>query len=257
MLLVLDGAVALLATNSLRGLCSALAVAALLAPGCQRTTDDPLPTQASSALDSGLADAPARRDAASDARCAPTILSELDIEGGFLPPQPVRLRRTVDGDTARFDFPDAADQPCRFLYVNTEESYGERTTDFGERTSAVVAGYLRSAREIVVAVREREGHPGEPDRDDYRRLLVFVFVDGEFLQSRLVREGWSAYYTQFGCAPEPFGASLLAAEAAASAEGLGIWQEGHPTDYASVLARWIGAGGGCRPNPFKGESYCP
>jgi endonuclease YncB( thermonuclease family) len=167
----------------------------------------------------------------------------------------VTLGRPVDGDTAHFDFSDSGDETIRFLFVNTEESHGEATTRFGVETAAVVARYLRSAREIVVAVREDRNRPGRPNYDPYGRWLGLVFLDGELLETRLVREGLSAYYTEFGCAPEPVHTALVHAEAEAHAAGAGIWAPGHPTDYRPVLQDWIGRRA-CRPNPFEGP-YCP
>ena len=94
-----------------------------------------------------------------------------------------------------------------------------------------------------------------PDLDPFDRWLGLVFVDGELFETRLVREGLSAYFTEFGCAPEPLHTALLLAEAEARANRRGIWAPGHPTDYAAVFSRWFGSSR-CRPNPFRNQPYC-
>ena len=135
---------------------------------------------------------------------------------------------------------------------------GAETTAFGRTTSTAVGEMLRAAREIVVDQQEHATRPGQPRLDQFGRSLAIIFVDGDLFQTRLVREGWSAYYTDFGCAPEPIHSSLLFAEAEARANRRGIWAPGHPTNYADVLTRWIGTGTrACRPNPFRNQSYCP
>lgn len=199
-------------------------------------------------------------DAGSDAAVvqnpcpAPIAPTPLEVPEGYLPPEVVRLVRVVDGDTAHFMFGDR-EEIVRFLYVNTEESHGEETTQFGLDTEDRAREEITAAHEIVVAVREDRDLPGWPDLDPYDRWLSLVFVDGELYQTHLVREGMSAYYTRFGCAPEPVHTSLVDAEAEANAAHRGIWAPGHPTDYEDVLRSWMGRFH-CRPNPYD-EPYCP
>jgi endonuclease YncB( thermonuclease family) len=169
-------------------------------------------------------------------------------------PTTVGVIRVVDGDTAHFLFGDD-DQTVRFLFVNTEESYGEEATEFGQATGEDVRDEIENADSVMVAVREDEPGTGEPDLDPYDRWLSLVFVNGELYQTHLVREGQSAYYTRYGCAPEPVHTNLLAAEAEAHAARRGIWAAGHPTDYSVILDEWIGDDH-CRPNPYR-EPYCP
>jgi endonuclease YncB( thermonuclease family) len=177
-----------------------------------------------------------------------------DLSAGYLAPVKVALKNTIDGDTAFFSFP-TRDQSTRFLSVNTEESHGAQTTAFGIQSANTIAGWLAAAGEIFVVLEEGRV-AGQPNEDPFNRWLGFVFVDGELFETRIVREGLSAYYTQFGCAPAPVHQALLAAEAEAYQHQRGIWAPGHPTDYSLVLADWIG-NRTCRPNPFRGQPYCP
>lgn len=203
------------------------------------------------------------RDATPDAPVstvcpAPTPVTVADLPAGFLPPVKVTLAHAVDGDTAVFTFPSSpgpGDHSCRFLFVNTEESYGTETTEFGKFAKAQVSDWLAAAKDITVVVRRDGTNPSLPNVDPYDRWLSLVFLDGELVQSRLVRAGLTPYYTQYGCAPAPLHLNLLYSEAEARGSQRGVWAPGHPTDYREVLARWIGSST-CRPNPYL-KPYCP
>jgi endonuclease YncB( thermonuclease family) len=219
------------------------------------------------AADAGPTDAAERRDASSpDAESpdvglpvtpacpAPASLQPADVPAGYLAAETVGYVSTTDGDTAHFRFV-VGEEIVRLLYVNTEESHGGLTTAFGSSTEDIVRGWISSAHEIVVVVREEPRMPGTPDLDPYDRWLGLVFLDGELLETRLIREGYSVYYTKFGCAPEPFHSAFVNAESEANENHRGVWSEGHPTDYRPILAAWIPSSA-CRPNPFL-EPYCP
>jgi endonuclease YncB( thermonuclease family) len=236
----------------MRALSRLLALALCAAPLACGSTRPPAPPS----VDGGaVADAGAGDAGTVNACPAPAVVTPADLPSGFLAPQTVTLIRDTDGDTAHFNFPQAGEQIVRFLWVNTEEAYGTETTEFGTATKGIVGSYLEGAREIVVVVRESRTQPGQPALDPYNRWLGLVFVDGDLFETRLVREGWSAYYTKYGCAPEPVHKALVYAEAEARAKEKGIWAPGHPTDYSVVLANWIGSNH-CRPNPYL-EPYCP
>lgn len=199
-------------------------------------------------------------DAGDEPTCGPPRdVGTGDVGAGFLAPTPATYVRTVDGDTAHFQV-QGQERTFRFLYVNTEESSGTQATAFGLETKAFVKQWLdgAAAAGATFMVAPQEGAtPGQPNTDPYQRILALVFVDGALVQQRLVREGWSAYYTVFGCAPEPIGKALLLSEMEARDAQRGVWAPGHPTDYAQVLAQWTVGRGACRPNPFVGQPYCP
>ncbi|MBI2892054.1 MAG: thermonuclease family protein [Deltaproteobacteria bacterium] len=232
-----------------------LSLGAIALLACGDGERSPGDSDAQAALDGGLdAAADSGEDTGVPSGCPPPpIVRPEDVPEGYLEPEATSLYRPVDGDTAHFEV-DGDHPAIRFLYVNTEESGGDEATDFGVATKEMVANQLEDASEIVLAVREDGGQPGSPDLDPYDRWLSLVFVDGELFQTEIVRSGMSAYYTMFGCAPEPVHSSLLWAEAEARANRRGIWEPGHPTDYEEVLDDWIR--GSCRPNPFE-EPYCP
>jgi endonuclease YncB( thermonuclease family) len=222
-------------------------------------------------LDSGVADVGSGRDAPApfdsgppplDSGCpASRTVTVTDVPRGFLAPSNVRFVREIDGDTSRFSFAIMGETTVRFLWINTEESVSttpSENTAFGRETSAIVGRYLAAGTAFVVVRQASPRDPAMPALDLYMRTLGLVFVDGELFQQRLVREGLSAYYTDFGCAPEPIHTALLLSEAEARANHRGIWAPGHPTNYAEVFSRWINGGTrACRPNPFRNQSYCP
>jgi len=184
---------------------------------------------------------------------APAVIRPGDLQGSFLSGEDAFYNRTVDGDTAHFLFP-SGDRVIRFLWVNTEEKSGAEATAFGMATVPIVEGWL-AATSILTIVAERDPkQPSQPHLDAFDRTLSLVFTDGVLLQTKIVQEGLSAYYTQFGCAPSPVHEALLYAEAEARANQRGIWAPGHPTSYNAVFDRWIEDS--CRPNPYDGP-YCP
>jgi endonuclease YncB( thermonuclease family) len=229
---------------------------------CEAVNSGPGSTLDGSASDASSLDAP--RDVnvpeiVLDSGCpAPPRVTTASLPArGFLPAVRARFIRAVDGDTAHFTIPITGEIDVRFLWVNTEESHAADPRDntaFGVATAAWAMSAMPMVTEYYLAFQEDSAHPGQPSLDPYMRRLALVFADGELWQTRLVRDGWSAYYTDFGCAPEPVHASLLYAEAEARANHRGIWAPGHPTNYADVFSRWIS--NRCRPNPFRGQAYC-
>lgn len=241
-----------------------LATSAHALAGCGDATPTTPPPDDGGGLDAGaVADSGAADSGPPtvDSGCpAPQPVTPASVPSGFLPPVSVRYVHAVDGDTAEFSFPVIGETRVRFLWVNTEESHAvpaSENTAFGIMTAATVARYF-SGEHAFVAVRQANPRmPMQPNLDPYDRPLSLIFMDGVLFQQRLVREGLSAYYTDFGCAPEPIHSALLFAEAEARANRRGIWAPGHPTNYAEVFSRWIGTGSNaCRPNPFRNQPYC-
>jgi endonuclease YncB( thermonuclease family) len=206
-------------------------------------------------IDSGTAEvatdtaiAEVASDAPKSACPAPATIGLPDVPAGFLPPEEVNLAYDVDGDTAHFYFK-SGEQIVRFLFVNTEEVVGAEKTDFGQKSKDAVKAILEGATKIVVVVREGKT-AGMPDLDPFNRWLGLVFVDGALLETRIVREGWTAYYTKYGCAPPKLHESLLYAEAEAWAAQRGVWEPGHATDYKPILVEW--GADKCGANPYSG-----
>lgn len=232
----------------------AIALASLVA--CRTETGSGEPDGAAKPTPVPIATNDAAVDATVPNACpAPKLLGPTDVPPGFLAPVKVTIAGVADGDSGRYNFPNAQNQGVRMLFVNTEESFGSEMTDFGVQTKGIVIKWITEAKEIQVAVRESFKGSNKPDNDPFERWLSLMFLDGELLQTRLVREGLTAYYTAFGCAPAPIHEALLHAEAEANANKRGIWSPGPHNDYRAAFDEWIGTRT-CRPNPFKGP-YCP
>jgi len=229
-----------------------MALLACVALGCS-SQQAPIPA---AEPDTAVApeDTGAAEDAAPDTRVpadsgcpAPAVITPADLPSNYQRAERANLNYVVDGDTAHF-FLASGEKVIRFLYLDTEETTGAEKTAFGEASKVAVDGYLRAAKEIMVAPRLRSS--GAIDTDPYGRTLGLIFVDGELLETRIIREGWSVYFASFGCAAAPLHNAFVYAEAEAYANKLGIWEPGHPKDYRPELARWS-----CRPNPYT-TTYC-
>jgi endonuclease YncB( thermonuclease family) len=236
----------------------AVACSSIASTPPQPTAEDAGGQPPAAGADAGpTADGPAPDAPPSKNPCpSPEKVAPSETPSGYLAPAKVTLRIPLDGDTAHFDFPTAQNKSVRFLFVNTEETSGTYKSAFGVEAARVVTGYLRGASEIVIAL-EEAAPPGSgtPALDEFNRWLGLVFVDGDLLQTRMVREGWTPYFTSFGCALPPIHAALLHAEAEANAAARGLWAPGHPADYKGLARFWLGTSG-CRPNPFVAP-YCP
>lgn len=253
----------MLGASSMNRACFSCLALGLLA-GCGDAVSTSTPPRDAAASDVPAADRPAVTDVpavdagppTADSGCpaSPRVTPDT-VPADYLPAQRVTYIRGVDGDTAHFAFPIVGETTVRFLWVNTEESHGAETTAFGVRTAAEIERIMQSGTTFHVAPHRASAGSSQPQLDPYMRTLALVFMDGELLQTRIVREGWSAYYTDFGCPTPPIHQSLLYAEAEARANRRGIWAPGHPTNYAEVFSRWIPRNG-CRPNPFLNQRYC-
>jgi micrococcal nuclease len=99
----------------------------------------------------------------------------------------VELAHPIDGDTAAF-LVDGEVYDTRFLAVNTPEvshpTYGAEP--WGQAAKEFTAQVLNGAGEIVLELDQ------DSDLfDTYDRLLAWVWVDGELLNYRLVKEGYA------------------------------------------------------------------
>ena len=64
-----------------------------------------------------------------------------------------------------------------------------------------------------------------PERDDYGRLLAYVFVDDENLNLSMIERGWSPYFDRYGAGAYP--REFARAEREARSAKLGIWGLAH------------------------------
>lgn len=94
----------------------------------------------------------------------------------------VSLDKCVDGDTAWFILNNESFK-ARFLAINTPE-YTTKIEPFGKEASEFTCDSLKNAKKIEI-----EYDPKSDKKDKYERDLVWVFVDNELLQNKLVLNG--------------------------------------------------------------------
>lgn len=197
---------------------------------------------------------------AADARVEKALAEELpqgDVD--WTPGRPKQLFevvKVVDGDTIHIERDGKIDK-LRLLSVDTEEKlsgqpynpakpetlYGEETKLWAQDLFAGLAGADGKTR-VGVLFPE-----GVEEYDMYGRLLCHVVLpDGTDYNLQLVREGRSPYFMKYGYS-QICHAAFEAAEAAARAEELGVWNPEvnkpanaadpwHKRDYDEVVPWW-------------------
>lgn len=125
------------------------------------------------------------------------------------------LGQCIDGDTTRFNV-HGTNISLRYLSVDTPESTFE-FEPWGKAASDFVCDILNNAETIVLEAET----PGAQDANG--RYLGYVWVDGELLQLKLIREGYSRL---FGAGK--YMTELFQAQRQAQEEGLRIHGEQDP-----------------------------
>lgn len=99
----------------------------------------------------------------------------------------VKLSKCVDGDTAKFII-NGKEYSTRFLAIDTPEVKHPKkgVEPFGKEASKYTCDSLEKANEIVL-----EYDNNSTEEDKYGRKLVWVFVDKELLQEKLVSKGYA------------------------------------------------------------------
>lgn len=131
----------------------------------------------------------------------------------------VKLKKCVDGDTARFIIK-SREVSTRFLAINTPElKHGNvKEQPYGRKASNYTCKRLRNAKEIVI-----EYDDNSNKKDKYGRTLGWIFVDGELLQKDLVSKGYAEVDYLYG--DYKYTNILKKAQYKAKKEKLNIWSE--------------------------------
>ncbi|MFS0753064.1 thermonuclease family protein [Oceanobacillus sp. 1P07AA] len=129
----------------------------------------------------------------------------------------VTIDRVVDGDTVIVEFEDRNTERIRLLLIDTPESVHpeKEPQPYGEESSEFAKGVLQEGKEVEI---ER----GNPERDNYERILAYIWVDGENFNQLMIEEG----YARVGYVYEPNTKYLEEFEEAqqqAEEEGENIW----------------------------------
>jgi len=131
---------------------------------------------------------------------------------------PARVERVVDGDTAVVVLADGATERLRFIGIDTPESVhpdASKNVPYGEVASAYTKGRLEGLDVSLEFDAE--------ERDQYGRLLAYVWVDDELFNLTLLREGHATVTTY---PPNVKYVDLFtAAQSEAREAGRGLWAE--------------------------------
>jgi micrococcal nuclease len=124
------------------------------------------------------------------------------------------VTRVVDGDTVEVDL-DGQTEDVRYIGVDTPETVkpGEPVECFGPQASSFNHRLVEGRRVRLVFGVER--------RDDYGRLLAYVYLGDRFVNAELIRRGLARTLT---IPPnDRFAARLKRLEIAAARAGRGLW----------------------------------
>lgn len=191
-------------------------------------------------------------------------LEVADSPPDYMAPIEVHLESVIDGDTAYVKLTSGVVERIRFMHINAEEvrhddatpAQNARATAFGEMTKSHVNEVLNHAHKIEISTHRDPTNADKPETDVFGRWLALIWVDGELLQQKLIADGYSGYYTKYGCAQGKLHDVLLWSEADANQRNRGVWDPQYRNEHLPVLSQWIGLDE-CRPNPLKGQHYCP
>ncbi|MBI3972491.1 MAG: thermonuclease family protein [Chloroflexi bacterium] len=126
--------------------------------------------------------------------------------------------RVVDGDTIDVRLAGGTTERVRLIGVDTPEAVDPRrpVQCFGPEASA-------RARDLLLRQQVTlELDPSQGERDRYGRLLAYVFLpNGRNAAEVLIAEGYGREYTF--AAPYKYRSRFRVAEAAARAQGAGLW----------------------------------
>lgn len=130
------------------------------------------------------------------------------------------LSDCIDGDTARL-IVDGRSEKVRFLAIDTPET-DPGTRDgveaYGKEASQATCDALRNANEIVL-----ELDSGSDKRDDYDRLLAWIWVDDVLLQAELIKNGLAEVAYLYG--DYYYTDALVDLQEQAQKENIGIWSD--------------------------------
>lgn len=128
---------------------------------------------------------------------------------------PVRFDRVVDGDTIIVFLPDGARERVRYTGIDTPELArdGSPAEPFGEAAAEANREILRSGPVgLEMDVQER---------DDYGRVLAYVWVGDVLVNQELIRRGLATVWTHPPNVRHVEG--FTAAQQEAEAAGRGVW----------------------------------
>lgn len=145
------------------------------------------------------------------------------------------LNQAVDTHTLKVVW-EGQPRPIRILDVAPDSAFensGRAPTEFGRRVySWLCDELLRDVRDVEIET------PSDGLVSNSGKLLGHIFVRGENLAVRMVRQGLSPCFEKYGYL-ESYGAELADAERWAIREGLGIWGSPVADRYRELKQWWL------------------
>jgi len=140
----------------------------------------------------------------------------------------VTFSKCTDGDTASVIL-NGEEIKLRFLAIDTPESVHPNIGEepFGKEASNYTCNALEKADKIEIEYDENSDKT-----DKYDRHLVWVFVDGNLLQEKLIEEGLAEVAYLYG--DYKYTEDLEAKEIIAKAKKVGMWDE-EEIDYFEIF----------------------
>ncbi len=129
--------------------------------------------------------------------------------GSTTPAYQTQVLRIVDGDTIIVEI-EGKEESVRIIGIDAPE----KDECYFEEASENLTEFI-SNKEITL-----ESKPSE-NRDDYGRLLRYVFVDETDIGAELIKEGFARNYSWF---PHPKRSEYSAFESEAKNNGIGLWK---------------------------------
>jgi len=139
----------------------------------------------------------------------------------------VKFSDCVDGDTAKFIYK-KEEITARFLAIDTPETVhpNKEEEPYGKEASEYTCNSLKNASKIEI-----EYDTDSDELDKYDRHLVWVFVDGELLQEKLIEEGLAEVAYLYGDYKYTY--ILEAKQLVAQTKRIGIWNDS--IDYEKII----------------------
>ena len=136
--------------------------------------------------------------------------------------------KCIDGDTANLKF-NGKVHKVRFLAVDAPEiKHGKQKAEpYADDAKLFTCIGLKTANKIEIEFDENSNK-----EDKYGRSLVWVFVDGELLQGKLVRKGLAKVAYLYG--DYKYTNELKKYEASAKKKKLNIWSD-YKFDYSKYI----------------------
>jgi micrococcal nuclease len=138
--------------------------------------------------------------------------------------------RVVDGDTVAVTI-SGREEKLRLSHLDTEESnHGsdKPVTPWGKRAKERAIELLPAGSPVTLEFAGTEPLEVclERYRDNFGRLLVWLYRDGQDFQERMIGEGYSPYFNKYGYADfESHHDRFLAAERTAQTGHVGVWNQ--------------------------------